>query len=170
MKTGSRYFFDLPVYRLTEDRYNADRDRAVEDALFPPNAAHVEQLREHAKGNPRANDSIRDHLTHEYGGMWMYNEIVGYIRLYFLGTQVRGEYYAVRAKRIIRTRRKTFEYKTWKLAPEIEVPVASTSRQILAKVSEYIDACSAELRGRHIDVSSFNEVAPYINWRRLYTA
>jgi hypothetical protein len=36
-----------------------------------------------------------DHLEMRYGGPWNFNEIIGFIRLHFLGSQIRGEYFAV---------------------------------------------------------------------------
>ena len=80
-----------------------------------------------------------------YGGAWLYNEIIGYIRLHFLETQVRGEYYAIRRQRIVKTRRKTLEFRTWKLAPEREIPNSASTEIIYSIVLEYIHACRTEL-------------------------
>ena len=41
----------------------------------------------------------------QFGGAWKYNEIIGYIRLHFLGNQIRGEYWGVKAMCQVRTRR-----------------------------------------------------------------
>ena len=132
-----RFFYDTPVYRLAEDRYYRDRNAYVE-ALYP-------------EGDP-----LRDLLMsknrrfHEdaYGGAWLFYEIIGYIRLHFLGTQVRGEYFAVQRKRIVRTRCKQLKYQTWNLASEREIPSSASSEQIYLIVLEYIDACRKELKHR----------------------
>ena len=168
MNSGIRYFFDLPVYRLPEAEYYEQRSRYIDRVLFPPNAPNLKARRDYAAQHPSANESISAHLAHTYGGAWIYNEIIGFIQLHFLGTQVRGEYYAVKAKRIVRSRHKTLEYKTWKLADKIDIPYNASSRQVLAKVREYIEACKAELPGRFIDTAKFEALAPFINWKLLF--
>ncbi len=57
-----------------------------------------------------------EHLNNKYGGTWEFNEVIGHIKLHFLGNQIRGEYWKVNAKRIVKTRSKTLEYATHKLA------------------------------------------------------
>jgi hypothetical protein len=83
---GDMYFFDVPVYRLREDRYYDERDRYIDNAMFPPSSPYSERLREEARKNP--NIAFKDHLQNSYGGPWRYNEIIGYIRLHFLGSQI----------------------------------------------------------------------------------
>lgn len=150
MTTATRHIFDLPVYRIPRDRYYDERDAFIN---------------KHAE--PEAGASFRDHLERVYGGPWEYNEIIGYIKLHFLGDQVRGEYFAVSKTRIVRTRRKLFEFQTWKLAPEITVNVES-SATLLQSIYEYIDACRREIPRRHIDTEQFDALAPFVNWKALY--
>ncbi len=111
---------------------------------------------------------MRNHLTEKYGGCWQFNEIIGYIKLDFLGSQIRGEYFAVDRKRIVRTRTKTFEYKTWKLAPEIDIEQPYGTGEVLGAIQRYIQACKAELPKRFIDTSNFDKLAPHIDWGTLY--
>src|SRR4051812_19282331 len=95
-------FLDVPVYRLPLPEYDRQQKAYIKKAFGPmvlPNDA-----------------AFRDHLWRVYGGCWRFNEVTAYIRLYFLGGQVRGEYFAIRRKRIVRTRHKQFEYVTHKLA------------------------------------------------------
>jgi hypothetical protein len=167
---GGHYFHDLPVYRLCESDYYAARDRFVEANLFPPGSPNEPALRQYDKTNPGANDAIRDHLLRSYGGCWNFNEIVGYIRLHFLGTQVRGEYYATPKKRVVRTRTKTMEFVTWKLAPEIDIESPYNSPQVLEAIRQYIQDCRAEVPRRYVDTSMFEAVAPFIDWGSLFRA
>jgi hypothetical protein len=111
--------------------------------------------------------AARDHIQHSYGGCWIYNEIIGYIRLHFLGSQIRGEYFGVRKKRIVRTRTKTIEYLSWKLAPEINIPHPYTNEAIYSAILEYLAACRKELPGRHVDAKRFEVVGRHIDWRSL---
>jgi len=165
-----RYFFDLPVYRIPEDQYYSARAEFVDRILFPPGASYREQRRADEQKNPGSLDGVRDHFEKAYGGCWRYNEIIGYIRMHFLGSQVRGEYYGVNRRRIVRTRTKQLEYRTWKLAPEVDNPRDATDSDIFAAVTEYVDACRVEVKGRYIDDTQLVTLGPHINWRELYRA
>lgn len=165
-----RYFLDLPVYRITEDRYYSDRAAFVDRILFPPDVPYSEQRRADEKKNPSSLVGVRDHFEKAYGGCWRYNEVIGYIRLHFLGSQVRGEYYGVNRRRIVRTRTRQLEYMTWKLAPEVDIPRDATDGIIFGAVREYVDDCRAELKGRYIDDTQLTALGPHINWRELYRA
>ena len=165
---ASRYFFDVPVYRLPEERYYRERDKYIESAIYPEDSPFHEATRAKESADPNRNIAFRDHLQRTYGGCWRFNEIIGYIRLHFHGSQVRGEYYGVRRKRVVRTRTKTLEYHTWKLAPEIDVPYPHTNDGIFETVREYLKACRKELRGRHVDTELFELVGKHIDWCSLY--
>ncbi|MGA2365608.1 MAG: hypothetical protein ABSG12_08955 [Steroidobacteraceae bacterium] len=166
-KVASRYFFDLPVYRLSAEQYYAERDAYIKRIIFRTDTAEEPDLQQREKATPRINDAFRNHLTEKYGG-WEFNEIIGYIRLHFLGSQIRGEYFAVDRKRIVRTRTKTFEYKTLKLAPEIDIAQPCGTGEVLGAIQQYIQACKAELPQRFIDTSNFDKLAPHIAWGNLY--
>jgi hypothetical protein len=161
---GIRYFFDLPVYRLQRERYYQDKEKHIQKVLSPIARTYAELGADFDIHETR----IRGHLQKSYGGCWEFNEIMGYIRLHFLGSQVRGEYYAVTKKRIVRTRRKMLEYQTHKLAPEVEIPHPATGNDVLNAVREYIEDCRKELKGRYIDTSIFDTLAPYTDWSALY--
>jgi hypothetical protein len=167
---GVKYFFDVPVYRLPEDRYYRERGAYIEGVLFLKDSPYADDLRARDKADPSQNAAIRGHLERPYGGCWRFNEIIGYICLHFLGSQVRGEYYTVRKKRIVRTRTKTLEYTTWKLAPEVDIPQPPSGAAILSAIREYLRDCEKELPGRYIDTSMFDVIANHVDWHSLYRA
>ena len=159
-----RYFYDIPVYRLPDAKYYRERDAYIEDVIYPKDSPFNEALRAKEAADPNCNIAIRDHLQRSYGGCWQFNEIIGYIRLHFLGSQVRGEYFAVSKKRIVRTRTKTLEYHTWKLAPEEDIPYPFTNQGIYTTIVEYLSACRKELPGRYVDTEIFEIIGPHVNW------
>ena len=165
-----KYFFDLPVYRLDRETYYQQRAKHIDNVLFPPDSPYSESLRQREKDNPDSNIGIRDHLERSYGGCWEFNEIIGYIRLHFLGSQVRGEYFAVRKKRVARTRTKLLEYQTWKLAPEVDIGHPVTSEGVLSAIREYVADCGKEIPGRFIDSSKFDAIAGFVDWEALFRA
>jgi hypothetical protein len=170
MNVAPRYFFEVPVYRLKEDQYYTAMGEYVENTLFPPGSLNAETLREMDKRNPEDNEGVRGVLARGYGGQWRYNEIVGYIRLHFLGTQVRGEWHSVKKKRIVRTRTKLIEYLHWKLAPEVHIPDEATSEEIFRLVLKYVEDCRKEVKGKFVDTQLLEFLGVHINWRALYDA
>jgi len=162
-----RPFFDLPIYRLTEDEYFQQRDQFVEELVAQ------------SGGRDRDPDIVRQiefYAHQKFGGQWIYNEIIGFVRLYFDGSQVLGAYFRTTGKRIIKTRKKTFEWVSHKLAAEVSLPYSPgrpfdpTSEEIVCAVLEYIDRCKQELSNWYIDDSQFLRVAGFIDWKALWTA
>ena len=74
-----KHFFDVPVYRLSRDRYYQERDSYVDEVLFPKDSPDSATLRAMDAADPTLNAFMRNHLPRSYGGCWEFNEIVGYI-------------------------------------------------------------------------------------------
>lgn len=159
-----RYFYDIPVYRLPAERYYRERDEYMDRVLFPEGSPDTQSRREREAADPNCYLAMRDHLQRTYGGCWDFNEIIGYIRLHFLGSQVRGEYFAVRRKHVVRTRTRVLEYCTWKLAPEVEIPYPFTSEGIHGAILDYLTACRKELPRRYVDTELFEALGKHVDW------
>lgn len=151
-----RYFFDLPVYRLPEERYYTERNRHVE--------REVSEVPISSNQN-----AYRAHCIERYGGPWQFNEIVGYVRLYFDGSQVLGEYWRTRRKRLVRTRKKVFWCVGHKVAPEVDIPINPSSADVEAAVNEYVERARSELKGRHIDTAGLERLGRFLDWASLYS-
>ena len=154
--------YDLPVYRLKQDVYYKDREDWLEKHL--PDS---EFMREYYAKNPERRIHAKQHADDASWGPWDFNEIIGYVRLHIVGTQIRGEYWCHEAKRYTRTRRKIFKWQSNKLVTEMNLPVASTNRAIGMVIDDYIEACSQELPGRYIDSARFEAISPHMNWKSL---
>jgi len=155
--TGCHYFFDLPVYRLSQEAYDKEFDRYF-------NRLTGTFARGDYKREPKAEENVRMMLWEGFGGIWKYNEIIGHIRLHFLGGQVRGEYFAMSKKAIRRSRTKQLEYQTWKLAPEVDIAPPYGRAEILAAVRQYIEDCKREVPRRYIDTELFDQIAENMDW------
>ena len=159
------YFADIPVYRLTQERYIGEMDSFVEKEIQTSFGCD-KAAESFCTRYPNRVDAFRDDLCLTYG-VWDFNEIIGYIRLYFSGSQIRGEYWQMKGQKIRRTRRKIFERRTGKLAVEVDVPGQSTDQVICELIRSYLAGCAKELKGRHLDTSRFDATAPYVRWRDL---
>lgn len=162
------FFFDIPVYRIPRDKYYAEMDSYLEKTIFSGSPEHVERVRAFHDRNPGNHIQMQTHLRKKFGGMWEINEVIGQINLHFSGTQIIGEYFRVDAKIIRKTRSKTFEYRTHKLAPEIDIPINSINEVIYGLILEYIERCRQELKGRYIDSTSLETIGPHINWKAIF--
>lgn len=158
----------MPVYRLSRERYYKDMDEYIKKHMYSESPSHTKMMEDFYRKEPSQRIAKEERLRKIFGGAWEYNEIIGHIRLYLLGTQIRGEYWGVNSKRVVRTRKKILEYKTWKLASEIDLHREPDSFSIFSKTMEYLGKCQKELEGRYIDTDNFKAIGPYVDWKSLY--
>lgn len=148
--------FDIPVYRLSESQYEVECKNIIKNNFNCSfkNSNKVFDLETYYE------KSIK------YFDIWEYNEIIGYIKLYILGSQIRGEYIQHKSSRIRKTRTKSFIFKTHKLAAEINI-YNKTNEEIYLLISKYLENCKIELKNRYIDLDNFNQIGKYIAWNKL---
>ncbi len=115
------------------------------------------------------NTSIHDkqHFWENYGGPWQYNQVIGWVRLYVLGSQLRGDLWMMTGKRLhrkshnpIRRVRDDFE---------IDIIPDESSAQILSKLEQELKHLQKSLykKRRFLDLECFQSLAPFIDWRKL---
>lgn len=159
---SEKQFYDVPVYRLSKDKYQEWRNDQMN--------LHLRGWREMGREPPRETSMwVDDHIYQKYGP-WDFNEVIAYIRLYFFGNQIRAEYFSAEKQRNPVSRTKTFTYRTWKLAPEVTLwPSESVSNEyVWGKILEYLQDCQNYLiRGRVIDLSKLELIGPHVNWLEL---
>lgn len=165
---GAKYFMDLPVYRLPEKDYYRDREKHIEEILFPSANPELAEGSRRQRETDRARFDYRYELfANIYGGPWNYNEIIGFIQLHILGSQIRGDYWSTDAKRIVRTRTKRFKWRTHKLAAEMDLPRGGSNTEIFATIRQYVERCGHELKGRCIFTRDFEVLGPHVDWNGL---
>jgi hypothetical protein len=162
---GNIYFADIAVYRLSQEQYKTEMGRLVKKEISTVYGTD-KTAKEFLVRHPDKVENCRDRIWNAYGG-WGFNEIVAHIRMYFSGTQILGEYCQIKAKRIRRTRTKVFDFVTWKLVSEIDIPLQATDHEIYQLISTYLSNCADKLSNRHIDTSHFDMWAPHVKWRDL---
>ncbi len=157
------YFHDLPVYRLPEAPYLVWFNRQVMHLVartFLGVATPTPQCVKSTK-------VIIERQCNEKYGLWRFNEIVGYIRLHFLGGQIGGKYYCSLNRMRIRSRHKVFTYRTDKLPPAKDVPAGATNIQILGAVKQYAGDCRRELPKLFLDDEWLDRVGPMVDWNSV---
>jgi hypothetical protein len=160
-----KIFFDIPIYRLPQRKYESEQRSFIQREI----SAGGDHVQEMYRQNPEQKEFMENHLGEIYGGCWRFNEIIGFIRLYFFFTQIRGEYWRVTAKRITRTRKKVFALFDHKVTYEEEIPTKSTNKEIFALIRRHLARAQSErhLKKFYIDESVFENVGPYIDWNAL---
>jgi hypothetical protein len=153
--------YDLPIYRLSRKKYDQDMQARLKRAVEPWRQA---------TGNepPREVVDWTSQRQHEAFGPWEFNEIIGYIRIYVLGSQVRGEHFSAEKARNPLGRRRVFVLKSLKLASEVEIGDfgrAFSSNDVWEAIQKYIVRCQKELRnGRLIDDKLLRAIGPHTDW------
>jgi len=154
-----KYFCKLPVYRLSKENYFLEQM-----SFYKKHYEHTITKNGCVKPPINFEDFLEKNLR--FDDIWEYNEIIGYIRLYFLSHQIMGEYYQHNVTRIKKTRKKHFTWITHKLAPEINI-LKMSDEEIYTSIINYIDNCGKELKNRYIDTNSFRNIGKYVQWNYL---
>ncbi len=161
------YFADIPIYRLHEKKYYKERDAFIDKAMYGETPEAREFRRAFYERNKDNKILHMDHLKKQYGGIWRFNEIVGYVRLHLLGMQVRGELFMVDAKRVVRSRKKLLIYQTHKVALERDIPLNASNEEIFEVILQYIADTRQELKPRYVDSSLFELIGKFVDWKAL---
>ena len=158
------YIFDIPVYRLSREEYEKSRQE------------NTNKLLQEAGLLGRPSDQkdrivqISDHAEMQFGGAWRFNEIVYWIRIVFLGkNQIRGELWSTTANKVIKTRKKVFQYTTYSFGTPIDITYTKTNNEIFQKMCSYINDCKKhpKLIKRYFDLELFEKLGPHIDWIKL---
>jgi hypothetical protein len=158
------HFFDVPIYRCSQAEFDKAYDRDL--------AAHLLSL--WGPGGIR-DDGIRRSAEYDfwknYGGPWPFNQIVAWIRLHLLGTQVRGELWKTDAKVLVRRPKHKRFVSPGADAFEIDCRAMSSKNIYQAIIVELKALVAARFGNRaHLDVEAFSNIGPHVNWKALCAA
>ena len=146
--------FEIPIYRCNEDKHSAEM--AKEKARY---VSPLSRLQSYATAERRFDE--------EEWYPWRYNEAIGWIQLSICGTEVKGELYFVKAKKIQRRMRKRF---CWHHEVfEIDVSPNQSSADIYKSICVELDKFRREkpYRKWHLDTEGFQNIGPFIDWRKF---
>lgn len=139
----TKLLFELPVYRIDKESYYGK---------FAEYQA--ERRTEHYEPS-----------IHDFGGIWEYNEIIGYLKFYVSGTtQIRCEYHETNAKNKVKTRTKTFVLKNDSLC-NTNISSAMSNVQLINVIEDCIEHCKGQLNSsRYIDTKFIDETIKHTDW------
>ena len=154
------YFYDLPVYRVSYEEYSRKMEKRL--TVLVANAGQGSGITV-----PKSTIDALEQRQYEKLGPWQFNEIIGYVRLHFFGSQIRGEYFSAEKIRNPIGRTRVFLWHGSKLAPEIDLApqFPATNSQVWDVSQHYIGKCRKELRkGRVIDDTCLLAIGPHVDW------
>lgn len=156
---------NIPVYRCTQKKFEGenivekDRLRAYFQGLLPA------QLK--SSGYDVSN-LVAVSIGNKWK-CWLYNEIVGYIRVFVLGDQIRGELFYVSHKRV----RRDMKHRKFVWDGDyvfVDTNFLQDNAAILKKLMaalENLPTTSKKLKNRYIDLSCLKTLGPFIDWKAL---
>lgn len=163
-----KYIFDIAVYSVPPENFFSLRQKKFQERVDFLN----EMLPDLPKRSPDSNNEFdrnrKESFNKRYGG-WQFTQVVGWIRLFPLRGQVRGEYWFVNAERIdIHMNKRNFEYcgKAFELT---YFTAEDTSVDIFHKVVKRLEELRHEnpFKRRYIDLESIVNIGAFVNWREL---
>ncbi len=161
-----KIFFDVPVYRLTKGKYESDQRAFIQREMSADGNRNVQEM---YRRHPDVKRQAENHLWESYGGSWLFNEIIGFIRLFFLSDQIRGEYFHLQAKKIVRTRRKVFGPLGVEITAPRKTPQNSSNQEIFYHIRNFLSRAQneSELKKHYIDTSVLEYIGPHMDWNAL---
>lgn len=157
--------FDIPVYRLSSEDYDK------EWAVSPENQILKKIIDSDPINRPNqvlASGSLRK----SFGGTWSFNEIIGYIRLYVFGIEIRGEYFANNVQKHYKSRHKLFIQPEGRIStPGLELPLDEGNQKIFEIILLFVKNCKKELKKlrkkAYLDITHLERIGKYIDWKRM---
>jgi len=154
-------FFEIPIYRSSRAEYDRECKKEAQErrrSLLKSSGVSREQKPEVYR--------LMEEAVFKKHGTWFYNQVVGWIRLSALGTQIRGEYYFIDKKRIHRhfsKKRMILQGKAF----ELSISSKQSSEEIYRNLCNRLNQLKQEkpFKGRFINIELLVSVGPHINWR-----
>ena len=99
----NNYFFDIPIYRCPIEKHTQELEKVKNDRLQRVIDIFGQEVKD-----TDSYEIIENHFHLYQWYPWRFNDIVGWLRLYRLGSQVRGELWFTNAKKIRRDLKRIF--------------------------------------------------------------
>jgi len=155
------YVFELLIYRDKEKAFYEKYYKALESFInkYIPNSTDSIQQK-------RTKDYLEDHFWKNYGGPWNYNQVVGAIKIFTCGDQIRGDLWLSNKKRFTRIMGNK-NISLFGKAFEMTVFKDMTNEDINQRLIKEITNSIKQNERRIIDMECFLNCSKYIDWMKL---
>ena len=165
---GDKYIFEIAVYNIDPKTFFDKRQKELQAHFDRVNSTAGNAPKRSPDSNNEFDRNMRDRFLQRYGN-WRYTQAIGWICLFPLGRQMRGEYWFVDAKRIdIHMNKKKFEF--WGKAFELSFFAGEdSSLEIYAQIHDEIEKLKTEkpFKGLYIDIEPFENIGTFVNWHDM---
>jgi len=99
---------------------------------------------------------------------WLYNDTVGWIRLYLIDSKFRYDYVALDLKRLTKRRRTgRFVHKLKMIS--VDVSTKGSSEEVFASLKNWLEKLQTEppFKGRFLDLRAFLNLGCSVDWRKV---
>lgn len=158
-----KYLFEIPVYRISEEAYRAEQDQYIK-AHEPTYDGAMSLLNDQ---DSRSAAKLVGYYAKAFGGGWRYNEIIGFIRIYRCGVQIRAEYWQTDVKRIVKSRKKVFVRKSHKIVHEVAIKDLGSNREIQKAIESCVDLCENHFIDRFLDIQTYRQILCKVDWTNI---
>jgi len=142
MLLNTKLLFELPVYRKNETSYLQDFK------TYKKKIAHSVTI-------------------DNFGGLWEYNEIIGYLKFYISGkTQIRVEYKETDTKRKKQTKKKTFILNSDSFCNR-SIYKSMDNLSLIKLIRECIEHCKIRLPNRYVNTTFIDNTIDYTDWKSV---
>ncbi len=127
--------------------------------------------------NEKETEETKTYLFSRQSYNYDYNEIIGWLKLYVLGNQIRGEYHFEvdsgdrhRTKKRINKGIRKKQFENFGKAFEISIDKNENSKQIFSRIIEKIEHLMQKevpFKGRVINTTKFEKIGEFVDWERL---
>ncbi|HVB20648.1 MAG TPA: hypothetical protein VNG51_01705 [Ktedonobacteraceae bacterium] len=167
------YFFEIPIYRVSQEQYGKEVETEKEKLLGPLrnlwNKSSLKPVEESEAYQHIKNNFDREHGTH----IWRYNQAIGWLRLFTSDhCHIRIDYYWIKERITKKLKNKNFRYYFEVKTFQLDILPTMTSRDIYLLLKPRIEEIMRKepFRKYYIDLEPFQHIGPYIDWRALLDA
>jgi len=164
------YFFEIPIYRVSQEQYGREVETEKDKLLAPIrniwNSLSSEPMETSEAYQYAKNNFDREHGTH----VWRYNQAIGWLRLFASDhSHIRVDYYWVKERITKKLKNKHFRYCFEEKTFQLDIPPALTSNDIYILLQQHIEELMKKepFRKYYADLELFQNIGPCIDWRAL---
>ncbi len=161
-----RYFFDIPVYRCSIDKYISETENFREKLKDYYMDIPVYQDLDEVEVEKSVNGIIENiMMLHEVS--WIFNEIIAYIRLYVLDNRILAEDFIVMSRVTKRSRNKVFRINGTVF--ELNIKTNWSDGKIYSEILKKIENLQSikGFKNRYIDLETIKIAGPLLKWKKM---
>jgi len=158
--------FEIPIYRLSNSNFENELNNCVVNSIDYSQEDIIRSLGE--KEGKRIYDGIWTDIKTRVEYNWKFNEIVGWITICLNQEIIFGELFLKRTDRIRKNSKAKIDFYNCEF--KIKFDSKNLNKEIFTKILTAVNKVqkSTKFKNRVIDISKFETIGPYIDWKKLY--